>query len=176
MALIFCESWSTVGILRSRFWCNQDILCAVSIIPFDKKCHSQRETFVLWQWDYFGSTLWQIALCMIQFARAVFSENSLCTLEFSILECCTTLLDTIQTMIFSDALFFCMPSSNCLARLAKGQVSSILNNVVRWTVPQDAHTFVHVYTQMVGKLYFRSCKLELTINICTWSLDWWRYF
>ena len=34
------------------------------------------------QCDYFGSTLRQIALSMIQFAKAVYSENSL---EFSIL-------------------------------------------------------------------------------------------
>ena len=34
------------------------------------------------QCDYFGSTLRQIALCMIQFEKAVYSENSL---EFSIL-------------------------------------------------------------------------------------------
>ena len=33
----------------------------------------------------FGSAFRQIALCMIQFARAVFSENCLCILEFSIL-------------------------------------------------------------------------------------------
>ena len=67
---------------------NYDILSVVTIvstIPFDKKCSSEHETFVLWQWDYFGSTLWQIALCMIQIARAVFSENSLRTLKFSIL-------------------------------------------------------------------------------------------
>ena len=36
----------------------------------------------VWQCDYFGSTLQQIALCMIEFAKAVYSENSL---EFSIL-------------------------------------------------------------------------------------------
>ena len=38
----------------------------------------------VWQCDYFGSTLRQIALCMIQFARAAFSEKRLCV-EFSIL-------------------------------------------------------------------------------------------
>ena len=27
--------------------CNYDILCVVSIIPFDKKSHSEHETFVL---------------------------------------------------------------------------------------------------------------------------------
>ena len=36
----------------------------------------------VWQCDYFGNTLQQIALCMIQFAKAVYSENSL---KFSIL-------------------------------------------------------------------------------------------
>ena len=71
----------TIGILRSR--CNYDLLCVVSTILFDKKCPSEHETFVgVWQCDYFGSTLRQIALCMIQFAKAVYSENSL---EFSIL-------------------------------------------------------------------------------------------
>ena len=71
----------TIGILRSR--CNYDILCVVSTILFDKKCQSEHETFVrVWQYDYFGSTLRQIALNMIQFAKAVYSENSL---EFSIL-------------------------------------------------------------------------------------------
>ena len=52
-------------------------------ILFDKKCHSEHETFVrVWQCNYFGSTLRQIALSMIQFAKAVYSENNL---EFSIL-------------------------------------------------------------------------------------------
>ena len=36
----------------------------------------------VWQCNYFGSTLQQIALYMIQFAKAVHSESSL---EFSIL-------------------------------------------------------------------------------------------
>ena len=67
------------------------------------------------QWDYFGSTLWQIALCMIQFVRAVFSENSLCILESSaFLLKCTTSLDTIQTMhvILSGVLFgACLPAT-----------------------------------------------------------------
>ena len=36
----------------------------------------------VWQCNYFGNTLQQIALSMIQFAKAVYSENSL---EFSIL-------------------------------------------------------------------------------------------
>ena len=68
----------TIGILRSR--CNYDILC---VVRFDKKCQSEHETFVrVWQCDYFGNTLQQIALCMIQFAKAVYSENSL---KFSIL-------------------------------------------------------------------------------------------
>ena len=71
----------TIGILRSR--CNYDILCVVSTILFDKKCQSEHKTFVrVWQCDYFGNTLQQIALCMIQFAKAVNSENSL---KFSIL-------------------------------------------------------------------------------------------
>ena len=64
---------------------------------------------------------------MIQFARAVFSENSLCTLEFSIL---VKMLHNIfghnTDCDFSGALFCCMPSSNCFAQLAEGQVSSIL--------------------------------------------------
>ena len=29
------------------------------------------------QWDYFGSTLWKIALCIVQFARAVFAVTKL---------------------------------------------------------------------------------------------------
>ena len=59
------------------------ILCVVNTIPFGKKYHSEHETFVrVWQCDYFGSTLRQIALCMIQLAKAVYSESSL---EFSIL-------------------------------------------------------------------------------------------
>ena len=71
----------TISILRSR--CNYDILCVVSTILSDKKCQSERETFVrVWQCNYFGSTLQQIAQCMIQFAKAVYSENSL---KFSIL-------------------------------------------------------------------------------------------
>ena len=48
----------------------------------------------VWQCDYFGSTLRQIALSMVQFAKAVYSENSL---ELSIL---VNTLDTIQTMRF----------------------------------------------------------------------------
>ena len=71
----------TISILRSR--CNYDILCVVSTILFDKKCQSEHETFVrVWQCDYFGNTLQQIALCMIQFTKAVYSENCL---KFSIL-------------------------------------------------------------------------------------------
>ena len=70
----------TIAILRSR---NYDILCVVSTILFDKKCHSEHETFVrVWQCDYFASTNRQIALSMIQFPKAVYSENSL---KFSIL-------------------------------------------------------------------------------------------
>ena len=73
----------TIAILRSRFKCNYDILCVVSTILFDKKCHSEHKTFVrVRQCDYFGSTNRQIALSVIQFAKAVYSENSL---EFSIL-------------------------------------------------------------------------------------------
>ena len=33
--------------LRSRFLMDYDIHCVVSKIPFDKKCHSEHETFVL---------------------------------------------------------------------------------------------------------------------------------
>ena len=59
------------------------ILCVVSTILFDKKCHSEHKTFVsVWQCDYFGSTNRQTALSMIQFAKAVYYENSL---KFSIL-------------------------------------------------------------------------------------------
>ena len=54
----------------------------VSTILCDKKYHSELKTFVrVWQCDYFRSTNRQIALSMIQFAKAVYSENSL---EFSI--------------------------------------------------------------------------------------------
>ena len=61
------------------------------LCPKWQKCHSKHQTLFIhigtWrpQWDYFGSTLWLIALYMIQFAGAFFSENDLCTLEFSIL-------------------------------------------------------------------------------------------
>ena len=86
----------------------------------------------VWQSDYFGSTLQQIALCMIQFARAVFSENSLCTLEFSILVKMLHIFGhNTDSVIFSGVLFCCMPSSNCFTRLAEGQVFSILNNAVK---------------------------------------------
>ena len=51
------------------FW-DQDfksILCVVSTIPWQDG-HSEHETFLrARQWGYFGSTLRQIALCMIQF-------------------------------------------------------------------------------------------------------------
>ena len=76
------------------------------------------------QWDYFGSTLWQNALCMIQFARAVFSENSLCILEFSIL---VKMLHNIfghNTDYACDFVWYivwCMPSSNCLHDLLKAK-------------------------------------------------------
>ena len=63
-----------------------DILGVVSAIPFDNNQNMRQLCFLkVWQWDYFVSALWQIALCMIQFAKAVFSANSLCMLEFSIL-------------------------------------------------------------------------------------------
>ena len=53
---------------------------------------------------------------MIQFARAVFPETSLCLLEFSV----------TYRVIFSGVLFCFIPSSNCFAGLTEGQVSSIL--------------------------------------------------
>ena len=62
------------------------------------------------------TSVFTFRLCS-QFARAVFSENSLCTLEFSIL---VKMLHNIfghntDSVIFSGVLFCCMPSSNCFA-------------------------------------------------------------
>ena len=150
--LIVRESWCT-STKPSALWdqdskCNYcDILCVVSTISFNKKqTQNVRQLCCLrvWQWDYFGSTLRQIALCMIQFATAVFSENSLRTLEFSIL---VEMLHNnfghnTDYVIFPGALFCSMPSSNCFAWLAEGQVSSILNNVhvVKWNcTPSCSH-------------------------------------
>ena len=83
--------------------------------------YSEHETFVVFgsiaMRLYFGSTLPQIALCMIQFATAVISE----TLH-------NNFGHNSDCVIFPGALFCSMPSTNCFAWLAEGQVSSIL----RW--------------------------------------------
>ena len=130
----------------SAFWdqdfkCNYDILCVVSnhyiwqelsLRTWDI-CESR-------QWDYFGSTLQQIALCMIQFARAVLSENSVCMLEFGILVKMLHIFGHNTDSVFSGVLFCCMPSSNCFVWLAEGQVFSILNNAVKWNrTPRCSH-------------------------------------
>ena len=86
--------------LNRRHFEIKIFLCVVSTIPFDNT-HNMRH-FVLLEsmamrllWEY-SSTDCTVHDC---FAKAVFSENSLCMLEFSILiKCCTTSLDTIQTI------------------------------------------------------------------------------
>ena len=60
-----------------------------SFVP-SEKCRSEHQTLFIHISEgcnetYFKSTLWQITLCMMQFAKAVFSENNLCMLEISIL-------------------------------------------------------------------------------------------
>ena len=51
----------------------------------------------------------QIALCMIQFAGAVFSESSLCVLEFSVLvKMLYNIFGHNTDCDFSGALFCCM--------------------------------------------------------------------
>ena len=61
------------------------------------------------------------------------SDHSQCTLEFRIL---VKILHSIfgndtDYVIFSGVLFCCMPSSNCFARLAEAQVSTILHNAIK---------------------------------------------
>ena len=72
MALIFCELLCTNTKL-SAFAIN--ILCVIHTIPFDKKCHSEHETFVVFEsmvmrllWEY---TLTDCTVIYIQFVRAV---------------------------------------------------------------------------------------------------------
>ena len=104
---------------------------------------------------------------IIQFARAIFSENSLCTLQFrTLVKCCTTSLDTVQTcVIFRIFWFCCMPSSNFFAWLAEGQVSGILNVVVKLKhTPRCSHRICSC-TQIVGEHLVHHMQ---TRKICTW--------
>ena len=153
-----------------------DILCVVSTIPFGKKCHSEHEIFVLlwvWQWDYFGSTL-----CIIQFARAIFSVNSLCMLHFSILV--NNIFGHILTWFFLIFCFCCMPSSNFFEWLAEGQVSGILNIVVKWKhTPRCSHRICscaqivgehlvhHMQTRKIFTWLPRLLKLDLSVKYYT---------
>ena len=78
---------------------------------------------------------------MIQLARAVFN-GSLCILEFSILVKMLHIIfghNTDYYVIFSGVLFCQMPSSNCFALFAEGQVSSMHIMRSSETVPQEAH-------------------------------------
>ena len=140
---IFCESWCT-STKPSAFWdqdfkCNYDIRHVVSTIP-EMSLRTWGVCFlrVYGNETTFGSTLRQTALCIIQFARTIFSENSL---ELSILVkmwffWCFVLRHAFQQL-------FCM---TCW-----GTVSSILNNVVGWNrTPRCLHKICSC-TQIVGK-------------------------
>ena len=63
---------------------------------------------------------------MIQFAKPVFSENSLHMLEFSIL---VEMLHNTDYVILSG--FAAWLPATVFTRLAEGQVSSILHNAVK---------------------------------------------
>jgi len=133
--------------LDPDIFCNQigTLKVKSGSVPSDKNVTQNTRpslyTYVKVAMRLLWPTLQLTALCMIQFAKAVFSENDLCMPEFSILvKRLHNNLDTIQTMWFCLVFCFaaCLPATVLFVWLAEGQVSGIM-----WsseTVPKDAHT------------------------------------
>ena len=92
------------------------------------------------------ATLRQIALCMIQYARVVFSENSLCMLELSILaKCCTRSL----AKLFMQVLFHFATCFQKLFYMTRWGSFSWSNE----TVPQV------LVLRLLVNIQFITCKL-----------------
>ena len=166
--LDLCESWCT-STKPSAFWdkdfkCNYDILCVVSTVPFDKKCHPEDETFVLFE-SKAMKLLWEYtvhdSVCKSSFPSLKIVKSSA-----FLLKCCTTSLYTIKTVIFS-CFAACLPATvlNDLLR------DKFLVMQLSETVLQDAHTKFLLVLSSVHHVQTRIWTYYK--NFAHGSLDWW---